>query len=49
MALEDETAETWGRMKREKEAALAEKDAAFARAAELERWLAEFGRQSGNS
>ena len=56
MALEDEITETWGRMKREKEAALAEKeaalaekDAALARAAELERRLAEFGRQSGNS
>ncbi len=56
MALEDEIAETWGRMKREKDAALAEKDtalaerdAALARAAELERRLAELGRQSGNS
>ena len=87
MALEDEVAETWGRMKREsaaKDAALAEKDAALAReradhdaaltekdtalaekdaalareraerkaaqerAAEMERRLAELGRQSGN-
>ena len=50
MALEDEVAETWGRMKREsaaKDAALAEKDTALAEAeeriAELERRLAELG------
>ena len=50
MALEDEVAETWGRLKREsaaKDAALAEKDAALAvaeeRTAELERRLAELG------
>ena len=50
MALEDEVAETWGRMTREsaaKDAALAEKDTALAEAeeriAELERRLAELG------